>query len=218
VRPSLLAFSPDSRTLHLITSSYEPPIEVHRWDAATGDRLPARRLAGGTDAPRAFSPDGALCVSADGPEVVLWDSATGAQRSRFTAKDETHGLLVARHAEVVVQKTQGESVWIYRQADGAWNGEVLFESNGSSIVLGRRVAGQEMALSADGRRVALNVEGSVRVFETATRRQIARLPASGEAVTWLAFSPDGAALALGQSDGGIVVHRVAGRITPVVHD
>jgi WD40 repeat protein len=217
VPPWLLSFAPDGKSLCLVAARYGRPVEVCRWDVAAGNRLPPPRLAADPPRPLAFSPDGALCVSADGPEVRVWDTVTGALRSGFTAKGESLGLLVARDGESVFQKTRDESVVTYRRAGGGWNAEDLFASGSTSIAMGTEAAGENMTLSPDGRRLAVNVDGSVRVLETATRRMIARMPASDGAATWLAFSPDGASLATGRTDGGIFLYSLHETATPVAH-
>ncbi len=217
VPPWLLSFSPDGKSLCCVSVRYGQPVEVCRWDAVTGDRLPSPRLA--TDAPRplAFSPDGSLCVSADGPDVRVWDTASGALRSAFSAKGHSLGLLVSRDGETVFQKTRNGSVVTYRRAGGIWNGEDLFASGATWIAMGSEAAGKHMTASPDGRRVALDVDGQVRVFDAVTRRLIALLPPSDEASTWLAFSPDGASLATGRTNGAIFLCRLHETAARVAH-
>jgi WD40 repeat protein len=215
--PWLLAFAPDGRALCLIAARYERPFDVYRWDAATGDRLPSPRLAADAPRPLAFSSDGARCISAAGRRVRVWDAGTGALRAEFTANGESLGLLVASDGETVFQKTPDESVVTYRRAGETWSAEDLFASSATSIAMGKEAAGEHMTLSPDGRRLAVNVDGSVQVFDTATRRTIARLPTSDEAASWLAFSPDGASLATGRTDGGVFVYSLRDTAAPVAH-
>jgi WD40 repeat protein len=217
VPPWLLSFSPDGKSLCLVSVRYEQPVEVFRWDAVTGDRLPSPRLEADAPRPLAFSPNGALCVSADGPEVRVWDTASGALRSAFSAKGHSLGLLVSRDGETVFQKTQNGSVVTYHRAGGAWNGEDLFASGATWIAMGSEAAGKHMTVSPDGRRVAVDVDGQVRVFDVVTSRLIALLPPSDEASTWLAFSPDGASLATGRTNGAIFLCRLHETATPVAH-
>jgi WD40 repeat protein len=73
-----------------------------------------------------------------------------------------------------------------------------------------------MTATPDGQRLAMDVKGSVRVFDTATRRTIAVLPPSGESATWLAFSPDVKALATGRPNGEILIYDLNKSPAPVV--
>ena len=83
--------------------------------------------------------------------------------------------------------------------------------------MGSEAAGKYMTVSPDGRRVAVDVDGQVRVFDAVTRRLIALLPPSDEASTWLAFSPDGASLATGRTNGAIFLCKLHETATPVAH-
>jgi WD40 repeat protein len=217
MRPWLLSFSPDGKSLCLVSARYGQPVGVCRWDVVTGNRLPSPRLAADAPHPLAFSPDGALCVSAKGREVRVWDAASGALRSAFSAKGDSLGLLVSRDGETVFQRTQNGSVVTYRRVGETWNGEDLFASGATWMALGSEAAGEHMTASLDGRRVAAEVDGQLRVFDALTRRLIALLPPSDEGYTWLTFSPDGASLATGRTDGGIFLHRLDESATPVAH-
>jgi WD40 repeat protein len=183
--------------------------------------MPFPDLAADSPRPLAFSPDGGLYVSADRLKVEVRDAATGDLRSEFSAKSMSVGLLVSRDGGTVFQRTQDSSIVIYRRYDGVWKTEDLFASKSYSFhivdVAGTDFPGKSMTATPDGQRVAAIADGSLRVFDTATRRTIAVLPIAEDAATWLALSPDGKSLATGRADGEIVVYDLDKAAVPVAN-
>jgi WD40 repeat protein len=215
--PRLLAFGPDGGTLCLIAGGSGRRVEVRRWDAATGGRLPSPGLTADSPQPLAFSSDGGLYVSPDRLKVEVRDTATGDLRSGFSGGGESVGLLVSRAGGTVFQMTPDSSIVTYRRSAGVWKAEDLFAGKADSIEVGTDVAGERMTATADVQRLAVKVNGSVRVFDTATRRTIAVLPAAEEAVTWLALSPDGKALATGRANGEILIYDLNKAVAPAAN-
>jgi WD40 repeat protein len=177
--------------------------EVRTWDAATGQVLRALDLPADGAALVRFTQDGARLATADPPpnlfhagpaQVRLWDVATG---------KETHAL----------DAGQGVVTGLALSADGKWvasaagilgpdkeppPGLVKVWDAGTgrrlkSFPLGGK-SGQ-VALSADGKLLALTGSKGVRVLEAATGREVAAFPQYTVSRD-VAFSPDGRGVAL----------------------
>ena len=214
--PWLLTFALDGPDLGLIAWSYGKPFKVMRWDAATARRLPLAELAAGLSPPLAYSSDGRLCVCLDGSRIQVFDAVTGESRSTISAKHKTRSLLVTRDGHTVFQMTSNDSIVIHRQLEGDWKTEDLFAGDPELVESGSAEPGERMTATADGRRLAVQLDDSVQVFDTIKRLSIARLPI--ESASALALSPDGGSLAIGRSDGEILIYgvrmTVAGGISP----
>jgi transcriptional regulator with XRE-family HTH domain/sugar lactone lactonase YvrE len=82
----------------------------------------------------------------------------------------------------------------------------------STRLTGPTGAVNSVAFSPDGETLAIgNADGTVRLWEVATDRQIAALTGPGGAVNSVAFSPDGTTLAGGSTDGTVRRWDVATR-------
>jgi WD40 repeat protein len=188
-----VSYSPDGRRLAVGSQN----------GAVTIFALPSgrvlRRFRLRTEAPIvAFSPDGSLLAVSTPNNVVILDASTGA--TRLTAK---------------VAGGEGNFAW---SADGS---TLYFASNFKGVVRWDLRTGRErllsepcsrttvctigrvgsesgltsVALSPDGRRLAVGGEPGVALLDTSTGRVLA----TGElhrSVLWVAFSPDGSQLAV----------------------
>ena len=68
-----------------------------------------------------------------------------------------------------------------------------------------------VAFSADGRRLALGCGSTVRIFETESWKEVARLEPNPQSVFSVAFSPDGRRLAAGGFEGAVQIWDVESR-------
>jgi WD40 repeat protein len=197
-----LAFAPDGKAL--ATSGHDGGVFV--WDAASGKQRGKIAVPGQVVCSLVFSPDGKrLAGGTMAPEVRVWEVATG--------------------AEVLRVKGRGSSLtWVGFSPDG---GALMAADDAGRLWLWGPATGKELrrftdsrraAFSSDGKLLALAAaDGTVRLLDAATGKVRARL-AAGEApnpvrwATFLAFSPDGRALACaglhGPRDGSFQVWDV----------
>ncbi len=184
------AFSSDGKLLAAAGGSL---IEI--WDVQSGKRLHA--FSGHKDVPRAvdFTPDGRQIVSgANDGSVKWWDVAAGQEQASLAVDEVVDALDVSpdgktiavalfNHAIVLIEI---ETKKIRTQLDGHTG-----RSNG-------------VVFSPDGKQLASagDVQDKmVRVWDTATGRQIAELSEHGTEVAGVDYSPDGKHLISVGNDG-----------------
>jgi len=176
---------------------------VRVWEAATGRAL--RDFAFESDANEAPT---AIAASADGSViavlgsdrlVVVIDGETGAVRHRLAVPSSVERLAVS--------------------PDGSWlaTSSIVSRRGGTFIVWNAR-RGTEVArvqahsrpltslsVSSDGQRVASASEGTVKLWELATMRELAAFSTRGWTVRHAAFAPDGRRLAVACEGGSAFV-------------
>ena len=138
----------------------------------------------------AFSPDGILLAYASAGTLTLFDSRTG---SALTAS------VVGRIEKLAFDGAT--NLWL---SGGSGLSRMLWRSNsapgrfelGPQEVIGPSVPSGRLALSADGRTLAVLQGERGLVFDTATGQQIAQTDPAGD-LRYVALSPDGCWLAVG---------------------
>jgi WD40 repeat protein len=189
-----VAFSPDGTWLASASCSEDG---VRVWEAA-GGRL-YRTLPG--RAPLAFSPRGAvLAGTAAGPDIVLWDPATGAERGRFRGQTlQFTSLAFSPDGNYVAAAEFDGTVRLWAVAGG----EVR------SVLEGHEDRVLALAFSPDGKLLASGgVDRGVRLWDPATGEERRQLLGHQGPVNSLAFSPDGKLLASGSWDKTVRLWRV----------
>jgi WD40 repeat protein len=189
---SRIAWSADGKQLVSAGGSFDPAL--HLWDAMSGKLL--RRLEGHQNLVDGLglSADGRWAASAAAGDGVLrlWDLTTG--RSRELGATPTWRIALAPGGE-----------WVATAGDGGLD-LTLWDLDGAGGT--RRIEGHEfptsaVAVSENGYMLAAGDQGSnVYLWECSTGQLRGKFSTAAGSVGFLAFRPDGKALALTASPGG----------------
>jgi WD40 repeat protein len=185
---AFIACAPDGRTLATTDTTGS---QLILWDRFTGKVLHVLHQAGYRSYAR-FSPDGGILASNGDGDVVLWDLATGKVLGRI---EDTRIW-----ASDVVLHPDGQTLLLAgKQCVGQW--EITSGKRRRQFCMpGGQITG--LALSPDGRRVAaVDEDGAVHVWETATGREVFSTEGHRRALLSFAFTPDSRHLISAASDG-----------------
>ncbi len=200
-----LLFAPDGQTL----ASKGRDQLIRLWQTSTGQEL--RALGEGPALPvnqvvfaigvgnetrdLAFSADGKSIVTAAAHAVRLWDLATGQdQAAAESHRAPVTALTIAPGGKVILSR--GSDNMLRRWEAGA-SRSICREPTGTIMV----------TFSADARLAALaNVDGTIRLHDTETGKEMHRLKGHANGTAALAFAPDSKVLASrGSADNTIAL-------------
>ena len=163
---------------------------VTLWDVTSG-----RSMLSIHTSPAAwkFSPDGKRLATASYTDTTIWDANTG-QELRTLHKKVSGVTSFCRDLTGMVIECEDESVKVW---DLTNDREVVMVGARSERAM------RTIAFSPEGKLLAIgHGNGTVNVFDTTTGRELLALPgynSNSGAVTGVAFSPDGTALAVSRT-------------------
>jgi WD40 repeat protein len=199
---AFVAFSPDGR--RLASASFDHTVKI--WDPTTGKEV--RTLHGHTGPiwRVAYSPDGRFLAAASQLDrtVTIWDPTTGQEIRRLPPHvGNVNSLAFGPDGLLASASTDGPvRVW---DVPNDREARPFPGYPPAASILG-------LAFSPDGRRfasAAQTVANHLKVWDTATRKEIHNLQGHTDGVWSVAFSPDGRLLASGGLDHTVKVWDVA---------
>jgi hypothetical protein len=166
----------------------------------------------------AFSSDGGLRISSDTLRIQIRENATEALRGEFLTKSESSARLVSCDGATVFRRTPISAIVMHRRVGGSWKSHTLFVKNPTYAEHPAYYCdntGQRMTTDPRARRLAVNFDGIVRVFDAETRKIIATVSYPDRSLPYLAISPDGNTLATARVSGEILLDNLS---QPLIRD
>jgi WD40 repeat protein len=194
-----LAFSGDGATL--ATAGSAGPTEL--WDVATQVQTGAPLAAPGSGgvSSLAFSPAGGMLASGGSGTIELWDPARFHQvATRLTVATQAGGQAAFAAGGGMLAVTDGQ------RAVRLWD---VGTRRPTDATIGSEAAVTGLALSQDGKTVAVAAADGLQLWATATGQRIGRPLAAAGPPTAVAFGPDGTTLATADGDGTVRLWDVA---------
>jgi WD40 repeat protein len=207
-----MAFSPDGR--RILTQAGEPSEEIYReaktWDAVTGREIPVLPRSAGRVSVAAFSPDGRYLVTGDGKGAAsVWDATSGQKAATLTGhRDGITQMLFTPDGTRVLTFSRDDTAKVWDIATGRETASLRGYAGG--LALGPLAPdGRHVVLAAvapDGRRVALYLQGRLRVWDVQTGDPLyTPRHTPNQSLHAVEFSPDGRLLLAASHDHDVTV-------------
>ena len=211
-----LCFSPDGRRLVTVGDRHGEkefaPVEVRVWDVATGQSASAVTGVAGLGRAVAFRPDGEeFAVAATEVDiaakrmtaVITLHAPDGHLRKTLRLDPNTRAVDVAYRPD---SRRLGVALLAGTDPSAEGGGIVkdydVVSSEWRDLIPTRPGGPMALAYHPKGRRLATgNADGTVKVWDAETGRELLTLSGSNHAVGHVTFSPDGSRLAAAGGDG-----------------
>jgi WD40 repeat protein len=195
-----VCFAPDGRTLVAHASGGV----LQFWDVATGKEL--HRCAGRACC---FAPDGRTLAFCAG-SIQLWDLTSGKEIGSIQGHpDFFHAMHYASDGETLISLDRRGIIRHWSTA----NRKLMRELPKTKSPQPMRISVEDVCFAPDGKTVALAFMGDdlVRLWETATGKEIGLFQGNAGGMRSAAFTPDGLNLIVGYTNGTILVWDVTGQ-------
>lgn len=208
------ALAPGGKTLatYIYDWSRKDASTIKLWDVSSRQALVTLR-AQTYDRSRAFSPDGRLftALSPDGKSVILWDTVERKELTPVTNDAALKDYLLSKTGQLIVALDKDSP------RVRSWSGTPLRQSAVFERKAKRPARAEDeeppllLALSPDGRFLALSDSEKVELWETGSTQEPILLGEHEADVSALTFSPDGRLIATGDAAGVVKVWDAATR-------
>ena len=163
----------------------------------------------------AFAPDGsAVCAICGDGTVRVWNASSGTERSRFQLPANPLRMLnaaLSADCRLVASGDMESDTVVIQELPGGRECRRIKVPNGKSPALALSPDGRILATAANTfSNVDKQFDPDIRLWETATGREVKVFHPAGPTALSLAFTPDGRALTSGMDDGTILHWDITG--------
>jgi WD40 repeat protein/serine/threonine protein kinase len=199
-------FSPDADGKYVLTASDDGTVKL--WDAATGDVVRTFVGHAGDVNSAIFSPDGLLVLSASSDGTArLWNRESGEELVKYEGHEEA--VLAARFsddAKFIVTAGADDTARVWNRETG----EPLMagDDENPGVLAGHtaRVTSAAFSPGEDPSRVVTaSDDGTVKLWDLVSQKEILTLDGHTREVTSVTFSPDGSQVLTSSQDGRAIL-------------
>jgi WD40 repeat protein len=197
-----MAFTPDSKSIAAAGTApgQEPPVStVKFWDIASGKEIrQIKAPAGASVSAVAFTPDGRLLAYSAGNAIHLCEADTSKEVGRLKTPDGGRVLIFSPDGKTLAALAGNQRVRLWETGTGKelhqfGDANPPRMSGGFAFVSGFTTAPTTRGLgfSPDGKQLAAASGTTVRIWETATGKEVPLLDGHRKALSAIALSGDG---------------------------
>jgi hypothetical protein len=195
------AMTPDGSRVIAACSRYNAALSsvesiVCMWDLGSGEEIRTYRSHAPGPQHLTLTPDGSRCISASEFGIEAWDLASGDEVFATRFGCQPHRVVVTADARHIVICSKREAL-IFDGATGANTG--VFQGHRERVNDVAALAGSAHAISASEDR-------TVKLWEVPSGRELTKYEGTST-FTSCAASPDGSAIAAGDSKGQLLLFR-----------
>jgi WD40 repeat protein len=211
-----LAFAPDGKTLAVgetIFDNGKITTSVKLWETATGKEVRRISVAQPTVTALAYSPDGKMLAYANANTVHLCEADTGKEIRPIPGQNTgATSLVFAPDGKTLAVKGMNVVVRLYDPKTGDLRhqlGETEAATALAMASMGMGGMGREVAFSPDGKQIAVAGGSTIRLWETASGKEVSLEGGHRGSVTSVVIAPGGAGVVSKGADNTIRLWEAA---------